>query len=79
MTRYFFDFKTDGAFANDEEGMELPDVEAAHDEDRQILLGELIVIREGTIDQHFSVEVRDELGPVLKLTALIGSTILRKQ
>ena len=78
MARYFFDFKTDGAFANDEEGMELPDVEAAHNEAVDSL-GELIVVTEGAIDQHFAIEVRDELGPVLKLTAVVGSTILRKQ
>jgi hypothetical protein len=78
MARYFFDFKTDDAFANDEDGVELPNVEAAHNEAVDSL-AEMFVIKEGATDQHFIINVRDELGPVLQITAVIGSTIFRKQ
>jgi hypothetical protein len=78
MARYFFDFKTDDAFANDEDGVELPNVEAAHNEAVDSL-GEMFVVKEGATDQHFIINVRDELGPVLQITAVIGSTIFRKQ
>ena len=32
MTRYFFDFRSGGIVSTDDEGQELPDVEAAHGE-----------------------------------------------
>jgi hypothetical protein len=34
---------------------------------------------EGGLDQRFAVEVRDELGPVLRVSAVLASQIFRKQ
>ena len=78
MARYFFDCKTNNAFADDEEGMELPNAEAAHNE-AVGSLAEMFVIEEGTIDQRFVISVRDELGPVLEVSAVLGSKIFRKR
>jgi hypothetical protein len=33
---------------------------------------------EGAIEQTFAIEVRDAVGPVLEVTAVFGSKILRK-
>jgi hypothetical protein len=36
-------------------------------------------VLEGHSQQHLSVTARDEMGPVLQVSAVIGSTILRTQ
>jgi hypothetical protein len=80
MARYFFDFRTDDAFMPDEEGADLSDAETAHEEAIDALAH---AIRDGALEgsgqQRFAVEVRDELGQVLEVTAIFGSRILRKQ
>ena len=58
--------------------MELPDVEAAHNE-AVGSLAEMFVVEEGAIDRRFVINVRDELGPVLEVSAVLGSKIIRKQ
>jgi hypothetical protein len=80
MAQYFFDLRSGGIFSLDEEGMELPDSDAAHD----VALDALIdaardAVVEGSLDQHFAVEVRDGIGPVLEVTAIFNSRIFRKQ
>jgi hypothetical protein len=34
---------------------------------------------EGSLDQRFAVEVRDGMGPVLEVTAIFNSRIVRRQ
>jgi len=80
MAHYFFDFKSVNAESRDTEGMELPDVEAAHD----MALGALVdaardAVVEGSVDQRFAVEVRNGIGPVLEVTAIFNSKIFRTQ
>ena len=80
MSLYFFDFKSVDAESRDTVGVELPDVEAAHD----MALGALVdaardAVIEGSLDQRFAVEVRNGIGPVLEVTAVFNSRILRKQ
>jgi hypothetical protein len=80
MTKFFFDFRQSGVLATDDEGVELTDAGSAHGE----ALGSLVdaicdVMIEGQSGQRFAVEVRDELGPVLEITAVFASKILRKQ
>lgn len=80
MAMYFFDFRAANGLSFDEEGLELQDVEAAHD----MAVGALTdaardAVLEGAPDQQFGVQVRDEIGPVLEVTAIFKSTILRKQ
>ena len=80
MSRYFFDFKTGDIVTPDEEGTELPNLEKAHHE----ALGSLVdaicdFAKEGQSQQSFAVVVRDEHGPVLNLSAVFDSKILRTQ
>ena len=80
VTIYFFDLRADDIVSRDEEGEDLPDVDVAH---REALKAFACAIRDavmqGRSGQEFTVEVRDALGPVLKITGLIASMILRKQ
>lgn len=80
MAHYFFDFKSASSASRDSEGIELPDVEAAHD----MALGALVdaareAVIEGAVDQRFSVAVRNGIGPVLEVSAVFSSRIIRKQ
>ena len=80
MAQYFFDLRSGGIFSLDEEGMELPDSEAAHD----VALDALVdaardAVTEGSIDQRFAVEVRNGTGPVLEVGAVFHSKIFRTQ
>jgi hypothetical protein len=66
MVRYFFDFRSDDACSLDEEGEELLDAGAAHKEALGALADAIQDIAlEGATNQHFAVEVRDDLGQVL--------------
>ena len=80
MTRYFFDFRSSGRSSTDEEGENLSDMGAAH-ELAVATLAEAIktAIVEGSSGQQFTIEVRDELGPVLHVTAILESKLFRKQ
>ena len=80
MVRYFFDFRSHGAFSRDDEGSELSDTDAAHEEALNALsdaLPEIVI--QGATDQNFVIEVRDDLGPVLEVAAVMRSIIFRKQ
>jgi len=79
MARYFFDFRSKDVTSLDDEGVELSDVESAHQEALGALADAIQdVVMQGQPDQHVAVEVRDELGPVLEVTAILGLRILRK-
>jgi hypothetical protein len=80
MAQYFFDLRSADSFSRDEEGIELPDAEAAHD----MALGALVdaardAVMEGSIDQRFAIEVRNGIGPVLEVGAVFHSKIFRQQ
>jgi hypothetical protein len=80
MAVYFFDLRSGDIFSSDEDGIELPDAEAAHD----MALGSLVdaardSVMEGAADQRFLVEVRNGTGPVLEIGAVFHSKIFRKQ
>jgi hypothetical protein len=80
MVKYFFDFRSDDALSRDDEGAELRDVEAAHGEALDALVdGIRDIVVQGSTGQHFAVEVRDELGAVLEVAAVLQSKILRTQ
>jgi hypothetical protein len=69
MAQYFFDLKSADTFSRDDDGVKLPDAEAAHD----LAIGALVdlardAVIEGSIGQHFAVEVRNGTGPVLEVT-----------
>ena len=80
MDLFFFDFRSGNVFSHDEEGVELPDSEAAH----AMALHALVdaardAVIEGSFDQRFAVEVRNGFGRVLDVTAVFSSRIFRKQ
>ena len=80
MTQYFFDFRSSGVVSTDDEGQELPDVEAAHREAVEALADALQdIVLEGGVDQRVIIDVRDDFGPVLQVTAVLGSKLLRRQ
>jgi hypothetical protein len=67
MPRYFFDFSDDGRVVRDEEGTELPDLDAARDEALKTLAG---IARDELPDgnrREFALTIRD--GGDAKLTA----------
>jgi hypothetical protein len=80
MAIYFFDFRSGDVVSIDDDGVELLDAETTH---REALgaLGDAIsdAALPGQKDQHFAVDVRDEIGPVLQITVVLGSVIPRKQ
>ena len=80
MSIYYFDLKSADVFSRDNEGMELPDAEAAYDMAFDTLVGAARdAVLEGSIDQHYAVEVRNGIGPVLEVTAVFSSKIFRRQ
>ncbi|MBV9457325.1 MAG: hypothetical protein JO141_07425 [Bradyrhizobium sp.] len=80
MIRYFFDLRSGDLVSVDEEGRMLEDIEAAHQEAVGSLADGIVgIMVEGQCDQHIAVEVRDELGAVLKVSAVFASKILRMQ
>jgi hypothetical protein len=80
MIRYFFDLRSGDVVSVDEEGRMLEDIEAAHQEAIGSLADGIVgIMVEGQSDQHIAVHVRDELGPVIEVSAIFASKILRKQ
>ena len=80
MARYFFDFRSGSSSSIDEEGQDLTDMGAAHRMAMDVLsdaIGNIAI--EGGKDQQFAVEVRDEFGPVLRVSAVLESKLFRKQ
>lgn len=80
MERYFFDYRTNGSLAVDEEGHDFLDLDAAHNEAFAALAESIRdnVRSAAGSDQHLVVEVRDARGPVLEVSALFRSKILRR-
>lgn len=80
MARYYFHFRSGGSSSVDEEGQDLSDMGAAHRVAIEALSDALRGIAiEGGKDQQFAIEVRDEFGPVLRVSAILESKLFRKQ
>jgi hypothetical protein len=80
MTIYFLDFPGGDVFAVGDEGLELTDVDAAHASALHALADALeTAVAQGRADQRLTVHVRDALGPILDITAVVTSKILRRQ
>jgi hypothetical protein len=80
MARYFFDFRSSGSSSIDEEGLDLSDMGAAHGAAVDALADGLRdIVIEGAKGQQLAIEVRDELGPVLHIIAVLESKLFRKQ
>jgi hypothetical protein len=72
MARYFFDWRDNENFDEDDEGMELPDLEAVKVEASRALLERAHDILPG-LDRHsLSIEVRDNTGrPLLSIVLIL--------
>jgi hypothetical protein len=80
MPNYFFDFHSGNMVGVDEESLSLVDMGAAHRE-AVAALGHVIEygMALGVDPQDFAIEIRDEFGPVLRVSAATASVVLRKQ
>jgi hypothetical protein len=70
MTRYFFDMRINNDLGTDDEGVTLPDLQAAQREAMRVLADmakELI-----DFPVPMSVEVRDDVGPVMQVRVVIS-------
>ena len=77
MPRYFFDSRDNDVFIEDDEGWELPDIEAVKVQAAKALAELAIDVIPGSLARHLSIEVRDEQGPVLIATMTFAAIILR--
>ena len=66
MTRYFFDIRDGDNLAVDEEGMELPDIEAAQEEAARSLADMTRDRIRSKPRWHVAIEVRCDNGPVVE-------------
>jgi hypothetical protein len=78
MSRYYFDFRDNDDLMFDDVGVELADLDAAH---REGFRGLMAVASEAVFalasKRHLTMEVRDENGLVIELSAAIQSRLLR--
>jgi hypothetical protein len=80
MNRYYFDLRSGDVAVTDDEGRVLGDIEAAHQAAVEALANAIKgVVVEGVSEQHIAVDVRDDIGLVLEISAVFASKILRKQ
>jgi hypothetical protein len=80
MPRYYFDFRSGDVLSLDEGGLDLTDLEAAHTDVVSALAFAMHGAGSiGARGHRFVVEVCDELGKVLEVTAVFESTIFQTQ
>ena len=80
MSQYFFDLTAGAVVAVDDEGLQFKDVDVAYEEAVAALAKVIETgVAQGLSGQAFAIEVRDQIGPVFRLTATVSSEILRKQ
>ena len=75
--RFFFDTRDDENLIEDEEGIELPDLQAAKFMAAESLAEIARDVIPGATRRILAVEVRDEAGPVMRTTLIFESAILR--
>jgi hypothetical protein len=76
MPRFFFDTRDGDAFLKDDEGVLLPDLEAARDQ-AAVSLAELArEVIPGSARRELAVEVSDDRGPVLKALLHFEAVVL---
>ena len=77
MPLYFFDTRDNDTFIEDDVGVELPDLEAVKVEAARALAELARDVIPGSLRRELAVEVRDELGPVLRALMHFEAVILR--
>jgi hypothetical protein len=76
VTRYFFDSRDNETVLKDDDGVELPDLDAVKVIAAQALAELALDILPGSVRRELAVEVRDERGPVLKALMRFEAIIL---
>ncbi|HET9395624.1 MAG TPA: hypothetical protein VFO36_06170 [Nitrospiraceae bacterium] len=77
MALYFFDTRDNDDFLEDDVGLELSDLEAVKVEAARALAELARDVIPGSLKRNLAVEVRDELGPILKALMSFEAIILR--
>ena len=77
MTSYFFDTRDNDELVEDDIGIELPDLEAVKAEVAKTLAELARDVIPGSLTRILTVEVRDELGPVLRANMAFEAVVLR--
>lgn len=77
MPLYFFNTRDNENFVEDEEGTELPDLEAVKIMAARALAELARDVIPGSLRRELAVEVRDEEGPVLRALMTFEAIILR--
>jgi Domain of unknown function (DUF6894) len=70
MKRYYFDLRDDDSLAVDEEGLELPGIQAVQEEAARSLVDmtkSAVAALQSSSGRHMAIEVRDDTGPVLQV------------
>ncbi|MGZ8311057.1 MAG: DUF6894 family protein [Allosphingosinicella sp.] len=77
MPLYFFDTRDNDDFFEDDVGLEFPGLEAVKVETARALAELARDVLPGSMKRKLAVEVRDELGPVMKALLTFEAIILR--
>ena len=78
MPLFYFDTRDGDEFFEDDSGLELPDLAAAKTEAAMALAELARDVIPGSSTRQLSVEVRDDLGPVLQARMSFEAIILRQ-
>lgn len=70
MSRFYFDVRDGDALFPDEEGVEVPDLEAVEGEAIRALAGIAKDSLDGQPMRRIAIEVRDDSGPVLEISSV---------
>ena len=77
MPRFFFDTRDNDLVLEDEVGLDYPDLEAVKVEAARALAELARDVIPGSLKRELAIEVRDELGPVLKARLTFEALIVR--
>jgi hypothetical protein len=77
MPMYFFDTRDEDRFIEDDDGVDLPDLAAVKIEAARSLTELARDVIPGTLRRELAVEVRDDLGPVLRTILHFEAVLLR--
>jgi hypothetical protein len=68
MARYFFDVRDNDSFYSDDDGVELPSIDTVKAQASRALAEIAKDVLPGSEVRILTIEVRDDLGPVLRVT-----------
>ncbi|HET9428750.1 MAG TPA: hypothetical protein VFO69_10360 [Allosphingosinicella sp.] len=77
MAHYFFDTRDNDDFIEDDIGLDFPDLETVKIEAASALTELARDVLPGSVKRRLAVEVRDELGPVMRTIMTFEAVLLR--